>query len=111
MAKINEHEVHDVLIHNILGDFLSANMYKDMKMMMCGRLAELVVIIVPKMYRHHLKYDKRRLILYFTLNKSLYVLLRSTFLFYEWLVAEMRGKWFELKPYDPCVENKIIGGK
>ena len=23
----------------------------------------------------------------------------------------MRGKGFELNPYDPCMSNKIIGGK
>ena len=26
-------------------------------------------------------------------------------------VADMRGRGFELNQYDPCVANKIIGGK
>ena len=31
-------------------------------------------------------------------------------LLYAQLVANMRGKGFELNPYDPCVANKMIGG-
>ena len=26
-------------------------------------------------------------------------------------MADMRGEKFELNPYDPCVANKMIGGK
>ena len=32
-------------------------------------------------------------------------------LLYEWLVLDIRGNGFALKPYDPCVANKIIRGK
>ena len=30
---------------------------------------------------------------------------------YERLVVDMRGKGFGLNPHDPCVANRIIGGK
>ena len=30
-------------------------------------------------------------------------------LFYERLVVDMIDKGFELNPYNPCVENKMVG--
>ena len=37
--------------------------------------------------------------------------MRLVFLFYEQFLSDRIGKGFELNPYDPCVMNKIIGGK
>ena len=92
--KIDAHEVRDVEICNIPGAFLSADMYKDVKMAVHGRLAEIMVNISPQIYIHHTIYDKGRPVLYVTLNKALYGCLRSALLLYEWLVADMRGKGF-----------------
>ena len=79
-------------------------------MALCGRLAEPMVKILPQIYRQHVIYKKVRPVLYVTLNKLLYVYLRSTLLFYKQLVTYMRGKGFELNLYDPCVSNKMIRG-
>ena len=57
-ATIDAHEGHDVGICNILGAFLSADMDEDMKMALHGRLAELMVNIAPKIYIHHVIYEK-----------------------------------------------------
>ena len=63
---------YDVSIRNILGAFLSADTEEDMEMVLHGRLAELMVNIVPQIYRHHVIYKKGSLVLYITLNKALY---------------------------------------
>ena len=51
-------------------------------------------------------YEKGMTILYVILNKAVYRCLRFPLLFYERLVADMRGKGFEHNTYDPCVPNK-----
>ena len=76
-------------------------MDKDANMALCGRLAELMVNIETQIYRQKVIYEKVRLVLYFTLHKALYGCPRLPFLFYERLVTDMRGKGFELNPYDP----------
>ena len=55
-----------------------------------------MVNILPKIYRKHLIYEKKRTVLYFTLNKALYSSLLSELIFYERLVAYMRVKGFEI---------------
>ena len=51
-------------------------MDKDVKLPVCGGLVELMVIIVPQIYRHHVIYEKVRLLLYVTLKKKLYSFLK-----------------------------------
>ena len=97
-AKIDAHEGCNVRICGIPGAFLSAEMDEDVKMALSGRLAELMVNIAPQIYRKHVIYEKRRLVLYVTLNTDLYNCLGSTLMFYEWFVADMRGKGFEPNP-------------
>ena len=110
-ALIDAHEGSDVRICDIPGAFLSADMDKDTKMALRGGLFELMAMIAPQIYRYHVIYEKGRPVLYFTTNKSLYGYLRSVFLLYERLVADIRCKGFELNPYEPCAANKMIGGK
>ena len=38
-----------------------------------GRLIELMLNIVPQIYREHVIHEKGRPVLYFTLNKALYI--------------------------------------
>ena len=96
--NIDVNEGHDVGICNMPGDFLSADMDEDRKMALLGRLEELMVKIAPQIYRHHVIYEKGMTVLYITLKKYLYDYLRLALLFYEKLVADMRGKGFELNP-------------
>ena len=55
------------------GGFLSADMNKDVKMTLHGRLSRLVVKIVLQIYRQHVIYKKERPVLYVTLKKALYI--------------------------------------
>ena len=73
---IYAHEGYAVWVWNIPGEFLSADMDKDVKLPVCGGLVELMVIIVPQIYRHHVIYEKVRLLLYVTLKKKLYSFLK-----------------------------------
>ena len=108
---MDAHEVRDVGICNIPGAFISADMDKDTKMALHGRLSELMVNIAPQIYRHHVIYEKVRLVLYINLNKAIYGCPISALMLYERLVAYMRDKGFELNPYETCTANKIIGFK
>ena len=69
-----------------------------------------MVNIVPQIYIQHVIYEKERPILYVTLNKALYGCRILASLLYEHLVADMRGKGFEINPYYPFMANKMIGG-
>ena len=68
-----------------------------------------MVNISPRIYRQNMIHENGRPVLYVTLKKVLYGFLRLAFLFYERLVAYMRGKGFEINPYSPCGANKMIG--
>ena len=72
MATIDAHVGRDIGICDILGAFLSAGMEKDMQMALHGRLLELMVNISSQIYKHHVIYEKGRLVLYVTLKKDLY---------------------------------------
>ena len=51
------------------------------------------------------------MVLYVQLLKALYGCLRSALLFYRKPLDELEYRGFILNPYDPCVVNKMIGGK
>jgi len=51
-----------------------------------GKLAELMAMVDPKLYRKYVTTDiKGNTVLYVHMNKALYVLLQSAFLFYKTL--------------------------
>ena len=47
-------------------------------------------------------------ILYIRLKKALYVLLRSSLLFYRKIHGELKAYVFKTNPYDPCVGKKMV---
>ena len=93
-ATIDAHEGRDVGICNIPGAFLDEYMEDNAIMALCVWLTELMVNNAPQIYRQHVIYEKERPVLYTTLKKALYGFPRLAFLFYERLVAYMRGKGF-----------------
>ena len=68
---IDVNEGRDIGIWDIPGAFLGAYMDEDVKIALCGELAELVVNILPHICRQHVMYEKLRPVLYVTLNKAL----------------------------------------
>ena len=48
--------------------------------------------------------------MYVRLVKALYGMLRAALLFYKILRSDLENMGFKIKPYDPCVANKIVSG-
>ncbi len=111
-AVVSEHERRDVACYDIPGAFLHADSDKDIRMILNGRLAKLMVQGVPTLYRKYISVDRKgTAILYVKMQKAMYGLLRSALLFYRKLVGELESAGFRLNPFDPCVTNKTINGK
>ena len=68
MASIYMHEGREVVICGILGSFLSKNMEEEIKMLLRGRLSELMVKISPHIYRQHMIYKNVMPFLYVALK-------------------------------------------
>ena len=90
-SVINARENREVTIVDLPGAFLYAENDQDVIMFMRGRLAELMTMIAPQMYRKYVTIEKGQKVLYVKVQKSLY--------------------GFEVNPYDPCIANKVINGK
>jgi hypothetical protein len=111
-AAIEAHERRNVVVVDIPGAFLSADMDEVVIMAIRGRLEELMVKAAPNIYRKFITLKaNNQPILYVRLQKALYGCLRSALLFYKKLVADLTSQGFELNPYDTCVANKIIAGE
>ena len=76
-----------------------------------GCLAELIGNVAPEIYGKYIDIDgEGRAILYVKLQKALYGMLKSALLFYKKIVANLKGIWSKVDPYDPCMTNKEING-
>ena len=62
-------------------------------------------------YRRYVTTDARgNKVLYVSLRKALYGLLKSALLFYKKLWGNLQRRGFEVNPYDPCVANTTVDG-
>ena len=71
----------------------------------------MMVMDDPALYRPFVSYETRKPVLYVRLQKALYGYLKSALLFYQKLVGYLEVYVFKINPYDPCVSNKMVGGK
>ena len=111
-ALIEALEGRDVACFDIPDAFLHAENDEEVFMMLKGRLAELMVMVNPALYRKYVTVDpKYGSVLYVKMHAALYGMLKSALLFYKKLVGDLEGQGFELNPYDPCVANKMVNGK
>ena len=55
--------------------------------------------------------SKGKKVLYVKLKKALYGCLKSAILFYRKVSINLTTMGFKIKFYDPCVANKMVGGK
>lgn len=76
-----------------------------------GRMAELLSMIDPKLYRKHIIIEKGKPVLYAELCKALYGMLQAARMFWKQISGDLVGLGYEINPYDWCVCNKIINGK
>jgi hypothetical protein len=101
--------MEDVGCFDIPGAFLHADSDEEITMILKGRLAELMVLVAPNLYRKYIAVNRKgTTILYAKMQKAMYGLLRSALLFYRKLVVDLENSRFKLNPYNPCVANKII---
>ena len=71
----------------------------------------MMVMANPSLYRTFVSYETRKPVLYIRLQKVIYGCLKSALLFYKNLVGGLEAYGFKIKPYEPCVVNKMIGRK
>ena len=76
-----------------------------------GILDEMMVQVDPSMYHKYETYSPNgQAMLYFSLSKALYSMLRAALLFYKRLRSDLDNMGFEVNPYNPCVTNKMVNG-
>lgn len=109
-SAIEAHEGRDVATIDCPGAFLSALSDEHVHMVLKGKMAELMVMVMvlvdPVLYRKYVTMENGKPALYVKVNKALYGLLRSALLFYKKLVKDLEGYGFKVSDYDPCVATK-----
>jgi hypothetical protein len=111
-STIDAFEGRDVAIADVPGAFLTADMDEEVLMCLRGKIAELMVKTAPYIYQKYVYIGPdNKPVLYVTLLKALCGCLQSALLFYQKLLGDLEENGFTLKPYDPCVANKMVNGK
>jgi len=114
-GAIEAHEGRVTATIGVPGAFLNAYLDtvtdEEVLMLLKGKLAELMVMVQPKMYRKYVTYDsKGNPMLYVKMSKAMYGMLQSALAFYLKLRNELEEYGFVVNNYDPCVANKTIDG-
>ncbi len=110
-GAIEAWEERIVACFDIPGDFLHADCKEGHTYVkLCGKLAELMVLIEPKLYREYVRYPNGQAKLYARVNKALYGMLMSARWFYKKLRVNLGADGFVINDYDPYVANKIVNG-
>jgi len=108
VAKENRY----VVVSDIPGAFLHADMEENVHMLLEGTVTEMIVKLDPLMYKEHIWYNKKgKPMMYVQLKKALYGTLQAALLFWKLLTETLKEWGFVLNPYNKCVANKIIAGK
>ena len=110
-AKIDSLEGRDVGVVDISGAYLNTDMDDEVNVVFRGTLAEMMVAADSALYRSFVSYETGKVVLYVRLQKALYGCLKSVLLFYDKLVGDLEAYGFRINAYNPCVANKMIGGK
>ena len=88
MSELESKEGCVVAIIEILGAYLHTYVEKNSKQIIIllfkGKLAEILVMVDPKLYQKYVTYDRKgNAVLYMEINKALCSLSQSAFLFYN----------------------------
>ena len=111
-CAIDAKEDRYVIVSDIPGAFLHADMEDTVHMLLEGTVAEMIVKLDPTIYKKHIWYNKHgKPMLYVQLKKALYGTLQAALLFWRLLSDTLQEWGFTLNPYDKCVANKNIEGK
>ena len=103
-------EKRDIATVDLPGAFMHADMDDTVHIKLVGKMAELLVLADPKLYRKFVKIENGKPVLYAKLRKALYGTLKAALLFWKLLSKTLKEWGFTPNPYDPCVMNKDIEG-
>jgi len=101
-----------VVVSDISGAFLHADMEDNVHMLLEGTVAEMILKLDPTIYRKHIWYNKQgKPMLYVQLKKALYGTLQAALLFWKLLSKTLQEWGCVLNPYNKCVASKTLEGK
>jgi hypothetical protein len=105
-AAIAANKKRKVRYYDVPSTFVNTDVSEDVLMVLKGELADIMVQIVPQVYRKNVTVDRKGTpILYVKLQKALYGLMRASLLFYRKLRKELEAYGFTINPYNPCIAN------
>lgn len=82
-VSIAAKEERDIAVMDIPGAFLQTDLEENnIHIKLQGRMAELLAMIDPSLYREHIIIERGRPVLYLKLKKALYGMLQSALLFW-----------------------------
>ncbi|MEM9592233.1 MAG: reverse transcriptase domain-containing protein, partial [Pseudomonadota bacterium] len=112
LLTIAAKERRDVMVIDIPGAFLQTNLDPSEQVLIRfdGRMAELLALIDPQVYRPSIVTEGGKPVIYAQLKKALYGMLQSALRFWEQVLDDITGLGFEVNPYDWCVANRMVNG-
>jgi hypothetical protein len=109
---VDAKEGREMAILDIADNFLHVENDQRIRMLLRGKLAEMMVKIDPLLYRKYVMFLPKGIpMLCVRLSKALYGMLRAALLFYKRLRNDLENIGFEVNPSGPCVANKLENGK
>lgn len=112
IATIAAKERRDVATVDIPGAFMQTDLDGEHIMIKFeGRMAELMAMVDPSLYRPHIMIEHGKPVLYAVLKKVLYGMLQAALKFWRQITADLISLDYTVNPYDWCVANKIVNGK
>lgn len=111
IVTIAAKENRDVASMDIPGAFMHIKMDGERVLVRFeGRMAELLAMIDPGLYRKHIIIERGKSVLYAELQKVLYGMLQASLKFWRQVTTDLVGLGYVINPYDWCVANKTIDG-
>ena len=107
---VDAFECRDVATADITGAYLKAYMKDYTIMKFSGPSVDILCELKPK-YASYIVIENGVKVIYVRLIKAIYGCVQSALLWYKVFYAYLKEIGFELNPYNPCVANKVIGGK
>ena len=112
---IDAEEERDVAILDIPNAFIQTRVEDEKDMVIIkirGVLVDILLEIAPDVYGPYVTEDKKGVKqLLVQCQNALYGTMVASLLYYRKFVKSLTDIGFELNPYDPCVANKMVGGK
>jgi len=108
---IDAKERRHVMMCDVPGAFMQADIDELVHVRLVGPLAELLAKVDPKLYRKYIATEGGKPVLYVELRKALYGTVSAALLFWKDLTGHLKSEGFTANPYDNCVMNKMINGK